>query len=440
MAHPNKLISPTVKVVLMHALVPAIFGVAQVARILYSSSLQSEHPAVTQATHVAELQATQTQEWCREIVINQGQVSSAAEETLHYLRGGAQTLRDGGLLLLDDQERIELEPTDDPKIRQLLESQLSCIERMESAGKSYGTATAAQQSAAVRKVLESVRAMEDVTEATVQMFQQHSMATVDAERSQHYLHSIIAYLVATCLSMIVIHRSSEIFRQQSVALQKCSAAVRTRILQFAQDLATATLETSRSIDEIARCSCRTGNALGIAVERAKCSAQTVATLGDHTMSVSRLIGEITSIAEQTNLLALNATIESARAGEAGKGFAVVANEVKQLANVTHTTAEGVVTLVRNIQRSSDETVQSTSQVVELMRESHEQQGSIVSAVEELRSIVALQAQQANALVEEVQTTSGSDDADASCIDSGNSLLPGFVPGRSSKASLLTTSV
>lgn len=63
-----------------------------------------------------------------------------------------------------------------------------------------------------------------------------------------------------------------------------------------------------------------------------------------------IIDIVKNMAEQTNLLALNASIEAARAGEAGKGFAVVANEVKNLAQGSGDAAEKINTMIVNFEK------------------------------------------------------------------------------------------
>ncbi|MFA5592451.1 MAG: globin-coupled sensor protein [Micavibrio sp.] len=75
--------------------------------------------------------------------------------------------------------------------------------------------------------------------------------------------------------------------------------------------------------------------------------------------VSDIIG---GIAAQTNLLALNATIEAARAGEAGKGFAVVAGEVKNLARQTAESTEQITGEVGQIQKLSENVIESIDTV------------------------------------------------------------------------------
>ncbi|WP_158734705.1 methyl-accepting chemotaxis protein [Alteribacillus sp. YIM 98480] len=91
------------------------------------------------------------------------------------------------------------------------------------------------------------------------------------------------------------------------------------------------------------------------------ASEKVGELNNLSGEIGQISNLITDIAEQTNLLALNAAIEAARAGESGKGFAVVAEEVRKLADESKTSASKIDELIKEVQTSTFEAVQSMNE-------------------------------------------------------------------------------
>lgn len=91
------------------------------------------------------------------------------------------------------------------------------------------------------------------------------------------------------------------------------------------------------------------------------SSKLVGSLGERSKEIGHIVDTISSIAEQTNLLALNAAIEAARAGDNGKGFAVVAEEVRKLAEQSHSEAKQISELIERIQSDTGNVVLSMSE-------------------------------------------------------------------------------
>jgi methyl-accepting chemotaxis protein len=121
--------------------------------------------------------------------------------------------------------------------------------------------------------------------------------------------------------------------------------------QAAKNAGNIAMEGGRVVDETVEGMNRVANVV-------KKSAETVSALGKSSDQIGEIIQVIDDIADQTNLLALNAAIEAARAGEQGRGFAVVADEVRKLAERTTKATKEIASMIRNIQKDTEEAVVS----------------------------------------------------------------------------------
>ncbi len=148
----------------------------------------------------------------------------------------------------------------------------------------------------------------------------------------------------------------------------------------AGSVARSTEELSASIAQIGRQVEESAQITSKAVEDARRTNDIVRALSRGAQTVGEVTTLIRGIAVQTKLLALNATIEAARAGDAGRGFAVVAGEVNSLAGQTQRATEeiggqisriqeaiaeavrAIEGIVRTIERTSDISVQATTEV------------------------------------------------------------------------------
>nr|WP_232289090.1 methyl-accepting chemotaxis protein [Paenibacillus sp. Aloe-11] len=147
------------------------------------------------------------------------------------------------------------------------------------------------------------------------------------------------------------------------------------------------------------------------VERSNRMIQTLQARSQEIGEITKVIGDISN---QTNLLALNAAIEAARAGDHGKGFAIVADEVRKLAEQSQASATQIATLITEIQRETEATVQTMNQVttevqdgLQISKETIVKLGHAMEGIRETTpqvEEVAGIAQQISASVQEIAAT------------------------------------
>ena len=185
---------------------------------------------------------------------------------------------------------------------------------------------------------------------------------------------------------------------QDVARSAAQAA------QAARDADQATREGLTVID-------RTTTNIGhLAADMSTAMAQ-VEGLAANSEKIGSVLEVIRGIAEQTNLLALNAAIEAARAGEAGRGFAVVADEVRNLARRTQESVEETRVVIELLQNGTTDVVGSMGNSYRQAQGSVEQVGQAVTALRQIGEAVtvisdmnlqiASAAEQQSAVAEEV---------------------------------------
>lgn len=114
---------------------------------------------------------------------------------------------------------------------------------------------------------------------------------------------------------------------------------------------------------------KVGEAMGLIEQSINGLQESIDKVGTASLEINKIVGMIGEIADETNLLALNASIEAARAGDAGRGFAVVATEIGSLATNSNQSVQKIQTLINEVTRLVEETVNKAKASVDEINES-----------------------------------------------------------------------
>ena len=158
--------------------------------------------------------------------------------------------------------------------------------------------------------------------------------------------------------------------------------------ELSEDMAKAAQQGSLDMDKII-------DKVNLIDNSTKTTSEIIEDLNNKIKDINNIVVIINEISEQTNLLALNAAIEAARAGEYGKGFAVVAEEIRKLADETHTYSEEISNITNSVIESSSKAVKSSGKVNDVVNESVQVAGltktsfrELLKKIEKIDSLIA----------------------------------------------------
>lgn len=203
--------------------------------------------------------------------------------------------------------------------------------------------------------------MQEVEKSSTSLFDKNT--TVDQmlgdmaevlNNSTQEVESISASMEETSAALVELSSKSGWLKnntKQYVSTANDGLELSKNMEKEASSLHRDTLESKEKIEQVYR---QCSDKLKEALERVK--------VIENIAGMSTLILDV---AEQTDLLALNAAIEAARAGEHGKGFAVVAEQIRQLAEQSSRTVNGIQDSLKEVSDAVSQLYGSSTELIHI---------------------------------------------------------------------------
>ncbi len=212
-----------------------------------------------------------------------------------------------------------------------------------------------------------------------------------SEMANQFEASVVTFFSSFTTDMQEMQKSVNHMKEVADQTNNQSAAAVARSAETVANVGQASISIEGLIASIGEIQAKIGKSSEIS-QTAAAKAAEASSLGHKLTTaageIDKVVDLIAGIAGQTNLLALNATIEAARAGEAGKGFAVVANEVKGLAGKTTNSTKEITERVADIQNFTAESVHAIDEIGKTIATINETMALVLSAVEEQKGTTA----------------------------------------------------
>ncbi|WP_158602391.1 methyl-accepting chemotaxis protein [Cohnella endophytica] len=173
------------------------------------------------------------------------------------------------------------------------------------------------------------------------------------------------------------------------------------VLQVSLDSADQAEEGKLALDRVV-------NQMGAIQESVDGTASSIDQLSGVSQQVGQMAGFIKSIAYKSNILALNASIEAVRAGANGKGFVVVADEMRKLAEMSGSSADGIAEALNQIQKTSEQSLLAMTharQEVQLGSQSVQDAGRTFQLILSSTRSIAGQMQEISAAAQQLSASS-----------------------------------